>query len=287
MDDLDTARHDGSGHDGSDSFSTGIDFLELSARSKNTADTEGSSVDLIEEDDVFPVAPDKVAVVASDESTIDRKRHVGFSSVQVHAAASMIQDESELTTRPQPRAMQQEEETTQGPPRTQMLGVIEFQDGVQARVSFSTVQIREYQIILSDNPGSPVGVPIGLGWDHNDDCAVLPVDIFEERSRRSKFQFQLAPMDRVNLLKQAGYSASEIKKATEEVDRARHARQRTLETFHFTYVFEALEKAQRAVLNETTRKSEKRKERVYLKPYRPRIDLLQAREWRSDPNISM
>jgi hypothetical protein len=30
-----------------------------------------------------------------------------------------------------------------------------------------------------------------------------------------------------------------------------------------------LEKAQRAVLNETTRKSEKRKERVYLKPYRP------------------
>jgi hypothetical protein len=76
-------------------------------------------------------------------------------------------------------------------------------------------------------------------------------------------------MHRVILLRQAGYSASEIKIARKEVDQARYARQRTLETLRCTSVFETLEKARRAVLNETTRKSEKRKERDYLKPYRP------------------
>jgi hypothetical protein len=235
MDDLDAPRHDGSE---SFSYSCG-DFLDDSGRSKTTADTECSHSSVMELEEVVPKNPDKVAVVASDESTIDQKKHVRFSSVQVHAADSMIEDESESTTRP------------------------------QARVSFSTVRIREYQIILSDNPSSPLGVPIGLGWDHDDEGVVLSVDGFEERPRRSRFEYQIPPADRFILLKQAGYSASEIKRARKEVDQARYGRQKTLETLRFTHIFEALEKVQRAVLNETTRKSEKRKERDYLKPYRP------------------
>lgn len=253
--------------DGSESrdFCGGLELLDGSARSKGTAATEDSSVHPTKEEaEARQVVPNKILVY--ERTTICHERRVGCTTDILNRDGS-IEDEVESQ---QAIVRKEQDSASSVPTRIGYLIARDCQDVIRRRrkVSFSTVQIREYQLVLSDNPGASTGVPIGIGWDHNGDGIVLAVDRFEERPRRSRHQFHMDQMDRAIMLKRAGYSNNEIKTARKEVDRARCSRRRTLETLHFERVLEPLEKAQRALLNITTRKSAKRRERDFLKPYR-------------------
>mmetsp|Transcript_258 Transcript_258/g.382 ORF Transcript_258/g.382 Transcript_258/m.382 type:complete len:111 (-) Transcript_258:191-523(-) len=50
--------------------------------------------------------------------------------------------------------------------------------GDKRSVRFSVCEIREYQLIVSDNPCCKRGLPIGIGWDHSKE-KVYDVDTFE------------------------------------------------------------------------------------------------------------
>mmetsp|Transcript_6833 Transcript_6833/g.13899 ORF Transcript_6833/g.13899 Transcript_6833/m.13899 type:complete len:162 (+) Transcript_6833:120-605(+) len=48
-------------------------------------------------------------------------------------------------------------------------------------VSFSTVQVRSYQVILGDHPYCSEGCPLSLGWDYEEQDKATVVSDFEAR----------------------------------------------------------------------------------------------------------
>lgn len=95
------------------------------------------------------------------------------------------------------------------------------------KVRFSNVQVREFNRIVGDHPDVRVGVPIALGWEHEDRDAV-PLDVYE-RSHISKGTVRLSSITRKNLLANVfGIPEEEIRTAEVEVQKIREQRVNTL-----------------------------------------------------------
>jgi len=99
-------------------------------------------------------------------------------------------------------------------------------------VSFSNLQIREYDLTLGDHPSCSYGPPVSLGWDYRD-AAVVPLEKYE-KARSNKFprrkSSQLVLSYNVRkylLLKTAGYTKAELREAMKEVERIKHERKMT------------------------------------------------------------
>jgi hypothetical protein len=99
-------------------------------------------------------------------------------------------------------------------------------DSLKRSVSFSNLQIREYDVALSDHPSCSFGPPVQLSWDYREKL-VVPVESYEEaREPRRDFQdLVLSYYDRrFMLIKQAGYSKREVKQAVQEAERVKRER---------------------------------------------------------------
>ena len=104
---------------------------------------------------------------------------------------------------------------------------------VSRRASFSTLEIRTYNVTLSDNPGGNAsgGAPVGLCWEY--DAANIQLhclETFEELrpSRRNLQQLFLSPYVREwMLVRENGYTIEELKDAAAEADKIRKQRQKT------------------------------------------------------------
>jgi hypothetical protein len=96
-------------------------------------------------------------------------------------------------------------------------------------VSFSNLEIREYNVALSDHPDCSYGPPIQLGWSYCEKQAVS-VDEYElscRSHRRTGRELLLtSPERRDLLLKEGGYTKEELQWAWEEVERVKRERQR-------------------------------------------------------------
>jgi hypothetical protein len=93
-------------------------------------------------------------------------------------------------------------------------------------VSFSNLEIREYDVALSDHPSCSFGPPVQLSWEYKQK-EVVPVESYEQsRSpRRKRHNLVLSYYDRLFLLiKQAGYTKNEIKQTMLEVERVKRER---------------------------------------------------------------
>eukprot|EP00980_Cylindrotheca_fusiformis_P017219 scaffold5301_cov126-Cylindrotheca_fusiformis.AAC.2 len=154
------------------------------------------------------------------------------------------------------------EHTQQSPPQRHNL------EAEGNHVRFSSVEVREFPVCMGDNPGSFAGVPVSIEWEPSV-TSIVPVDDFESvRSRLGLAQLRLDPLERVKRLKNAGYSAHEIREGTKLVDQARTRRKRTRELLRFAHIFEQWELMKRAVLNHTFHKAQKSREREYLRHYK-------------------
>lgn len=74
-------------------------------------------------------------------------------------------------------------------------------------VSFSTVNIREHQVILGDHPCTSDSLPLSLGWAHTEEQRVMDVDTYEiirSSHRRCLSDMQLTFLERKNILKRVG-----------------------------------------------------------------------------------
>jgi hypothetical protein len=92
-------------------------------------------------------------------------------------------------------------------------------------VSFSKLEIREYDICLSTHPDCSIGPPIQLGWNYGETKAVS-VDEYEllhcDRNRRTGRELLLtSPERRDLLLKEGGYTKQELQWAWQEVERVK------------------------------------------------------------------
>lgn len=103
------------------------------------------------------------------------------------------------------------------------------------KVRFDTVEFRQYPIILSDNPSTSFGPPIGIGWDYDtSETSTVDIDLYEEECerdghRRSRVELKVPSHTRVHMLKLAGYSRDEIADATKSVLKSKKQRRASLE----------------------------------------------------------
>ena len=97
---------------------------------------------------------------------------------------------------------------------------------MKRNVSFSRLEIREYDIAISDHPSCSYGPPIQLGWQYRDRKAVGLEEYEKKREpRRNMNQLVLSyNVRRYLLLKRAGYSKGEIQQAMDEVERVKRER---------------------------------------------------------------
>ncbi len=133
-------------------------------------------------------------------------------------------------------------------------------------VTFGTCEVREYPIIMGDNPGGYMGPPLTIGWEPQDQV-VITVDDFESEHPPRRFGSQLnMPKEvREDMLRNAGFSRGEIQSGMREINISRSQRKRTVELLHMEKVEEWTERAWRATANALYRRGNKQQERTYLK----------------------
>jgi hypothetical protein len=137
-------------------------------------------------------------------------------------------------------------------------------------VRFGNVSIRQYSVIVGDNPGGHAGPPLSIGWEHDDEVTLDVLEYEQQRPPRRKGREMLVPVDvRVERLRDAGYSRSDIVALTKPVNLARTQRRRTLETLHLQPLYQLHEKLSRKTLLLLTGGRRKRSERKLLAAHRP------------------
>lgn len=94
-------------------------------------------------------------------------------------------------------------------------------------VSFSTCEIHSFKMVLGDNPGVHVGLPIQLG-PKVEKSRVVDVDTYErhrEGKRKTGHDLCISFYDRLRMLRMSGYSDDELATRLNEVERAKKKRE--------------------------------------------------------------
>lgn len=145
------------------------------------------------------------------------------------------------------------------------------------RVQFSTITIRSYPLVIGDNPSSPVGPPLSIAWQHESECTLEVREFENERpERRLGREMILPPSLRMDKLRAAGFTQSEIVHYTKQVNVTRAQRKRTEATLYQAFLQEILEDASRKTRNLLDLGKSKREERKFLEQFRfdsERLDL--------------
>lgn len=136
-------------------------------------------------------------------------------------------------------------------------------------VRFGTVVVREYPIILGDNPGASAGPPLSIDWQHNAEYTI-DMDVFEEQrpERREMAELRMPSDVRSSILHNAGYSRKEIVELLRPINISRRERRTTANTLHLQPIQELLEKLLRKIKNIITLGAYKRKAKALVLAYR-------------------
>jgi hypothetical protein len=98
-------------------------------------------------------------------------------------------------------------------------------------VSFSQLEIREFNMTLGDHPSATSGPPVMLDWDSQPTQRSVSLDEYEmtRSPRRKRKQLKLSYKDRKGILEESGaFSPEEVNQAWAEALRIRQQRQETL-----------------------------------------------------------
>ena len=91
--------------------------------------------------------------------------------------------------------------------------------GQPSSVRFGTIQIRNYNIVLSDNPSCQEGPGISLGWKYSDcgeEISIEDFEAFRKGKRLHQMKLIMSPSIRWRLLELWDVSDEEIKKTIDE-----------------------------------------------------------------------
>lgn len=93
--------------------------------------------------------------------------------------------------------------------------------GHKKSVSFSSLEIREYEVVIGDHPCCTRGVPLSLGWEYHEGGR-LNVDDYEEgRSpRRSRFDLRTSSEERCEILSDVA-TQHDLRRAQRKMHRVR------------------------------------------------------------------
>lgn len=112
---------------------------------------------------------------------------------------------------------------------------------ITRNISFSTLEVRTYDLTLGDNPGGSSGPPISLDWNYNESKTVDLEDYEAKRlPRRSRKDLHLDINTRYFSLA-SQFTASELKKATVAARQTRIRRKKSYSTTSIEPLQEAME----------------------------------------------
>jgi len=138
-----------------------------------------------------------------------------------------------------------------------------------SRISFSQIQIREYPIIVGDNPSIMTGTPVTIDWEPVEEATFDFQDYEDTRAPpRSMVELRMPAKHRDAILKNQGFSLADRNRGRKMANLVKNRRKRTDETVHLAKVLETLEEWKRATKNATWGRRTKQKERQLLKPYK-------------------
>lgn len=123
--------------------------------------------------------------------------------------------------------------------------------GLTRRISFDVVEIREYNRILSDNPATTSGPPVGLGWKYSPDETIkIDLETYESyqcNARRSKRELAIPSYVREEMLLEEGYSRGEIAKTVRQIRKIREKRNVSFHHIKYDPIAERVESIKRGV----------------------------------------
>jgi len=130
-------------------------------------------------------------------------------------------------------------------------------------VKFNTVKVREYPIILGDNPSVSEGPPLSIDWIYID-VDEFDVEEYETTrpSRRGTPEMNIPASIRIDTLKRSGFTTKDIFQRVKEVKAVKQGRLETTTMLYRSEMNESIEKAKRGFSNFFTNK--KKKERVLM-----------------------
>jgi hypothetical protein len=145
---------------------------------------------------------------------------------------------------------------------------------VQKKVTFIDVTIREYPIIVGDNPAGTGGPPLTIGWKHVSSVD-LDIDKYEEAragNRRKQQEIQMKQDYRKQLLRSLGFSLAEMQKGTKAANIVRNRRRHVNAVLYKDASNEIAEKVVRRFVSIATLGYKKRKEKKYLRKTLPNYE---------------
>eukprot|EP00588_Corethron_pennatum_P028244 CAMPEP_0194318770 /NCGR_PEP_ID=MMETSP0171-20130528/15313_1 /TAXON_ID=218684 /ORGANISM="Corethron pennatum, Strain L29A3" /LENGTH=312 /DNA_ID=CAMNT_0039075767 /DNA_START=89 /DNA_END=1027 /DNA_ORIENTATION=- len=116
-------------------------------------------------------------------------------------------------------------------------------------VRFSDVEIRNYPLVLGDNPCCSYGPPVCLGWEHSS-VDSTSLEFYEDNrgKRRKLHQLKMNYYLRMHILKERKYSKEEIKAARKAASKTKLEREITIRTLPFFHLEMATESAWRKLM---------------------------------------
>ena len=120
-------------------------------------------------------------------------------------------------------------------------------------MSFSYLQVRTHETILSDNPSCSHGPSLGLGWRYDPSHYTAALDDYEAQRGRLRGatsrpeDLVLYRWEREVILLKAGYTRQDLAEGVRTTARARYRRRRTVDNLPAAVVEEGVESARRSL----------------------------------------
>ncbi|GAX26142.1 hypothetical protein FisN_18Hh258 [Fistulifera solaris] len=102
--------------------------------------------------------------------------------------------------------------------------------GLERKVSFKQVHVKEFDRIIGDNPSCSFGVPISIGWtvENESEIDMEEYESFRVQHRRSKLEMLLPKETREVLLMDWGCSTEDMSQAVKEKVKIKNQRNFTV-----------------------------------------------------------
>lgn len=112
----------------------------------------------------------------------------------------------------------------------------------RSSVQFGSLTIRNYEVQLGDNPSCSNGAPVSIGWRYNElnPICIEKYEAWMKDKRRSRGEFHLPRSHRESILREYGYSRSQMTEATKQVAKIKKQRRASLKTTPITRLHESL-----------------------------------------------
>lgn len=128
------------------------------------------------------------------------------------------------------------------------------------QVSFDTLHIREYPIILGANPAVSQGPPLEIDWKHQDE-ETWKIDLYEKTrpDRRTYLEMNIPMELRIQILSKTGESIKNMNIRAKEMKAIRIKRLETSQSLYRSKTHERVEMVGRALRNFFTDRKKKEK----------------------------